>query len=175
MMTFKYHPRQQNSRRYIYQYAHRKSKFDQLYTSKIKIRSALCIENQNSISSMHRKSKFDQLYISPGVLLARVIFIKMPSSVIIRCAPIFYAHVLRFQKLVSAHKVGRQQSTSTRSTGGCTQVLETGGNRCQRTVFVSKRSSYCGEMRARVEPRCRAGSRAADPMLVQILPSRFAV
>ena len=30
-------------------------------------------------------------------------------------------------------------------------------------------------MRARVEPRCRAGGRAADPTLVQILPSRFAV
>jgi len=43
MMTFKYHPRQQNFRR---------------------IRSALDLENQNSISSMHRKSKFDQLYAS---------------------------------------------------------------------------------------------------------------
>ena len=96
MMTFKYHPRQQNSRR--------------IYTS-------MRIENQNSISSIHRKSKFDQLYaskikiqsaLSPGVLLARVIFIKMPSSVMIRCASIFYAHVLRFQKLVRAHKAGRQ-------------------------------------------------------------------
>ena len=62
MMTFKYHPRQQNSRR-IYtsmrienqnsiSSIHRKSKFDQLYASKIKIRSALCIANQNSISSI---------------------------------------------------------------------------------------------------------------------------
>ena len=56
MMTFKYHPRQQNSRR--------------IYTSmRIENQNSissilLYIENRNSISSMHRKSKFDQLYAS---------------------------------------------------------------------------------------------------------------
>ena len=63
MMTFKYHPRQQNSRRYICASKIKIRSALYYYTSKIEIRSALCIENQNSISSMHRKSKFDQLYI----------------------------------------------------------------------------------------------------------------
>ena len=53
MMTFKYHPRQQNSRRYM------------RIENQNSISSILLyIENRNSISSMHRKSKFDQLYAS---------------------------------------------------------------------------------------------------------------